>query len=59
MTTDARGPFLTVAWSPLLNAAFPLRDATDVPEPFLAVGYAPRLGTSYYPYDRDDASDAR
>lgn len=44
-------PFLTVAYTPLLNAGFPLQDASAEPEQFLTVAYTPQCGTEYYPYD--------
>ncbi|WP_156186403.1 hypothetical protein [Cellulosimicrobium funkei] len=45
-------PFLTVAYTPLLDPGFPLLDA-DAPEPFLTVAYTPKLGTAYCPYGED------
>jgi len=46
--------FLTVAYSPLLSAGFPLHDAPDQAEPFLTVACTPKLGTSYYPYPDEE-----
>ncbi|MEL7975062.1 hypothetical protein AAG589_04300 [Isoptericola sp. F-RaC21] len=46
--------FLTVGYTPLLSAGFPLHDAPGQRDTFLTVGYTPKLGTSFYPYPDEE-----
>jgi hypothetical protein len=43
--------FLTVAWTPVINAGLPPQHPADGTKPIATVGWLPKLGTEYYPYE--------
>ncbi|MEW2549888.1 hypothetical protein AB0910_29680 [Streptomyces sp. NPDC047002] len=45
------GAFLTVPWTPLVNAGLPPQHPGDGTRPVATVGWLPKLGTEYYPYE--------
>ncbi|KIF76784.1 hypothetical protein QR77_28785 [Streptomyces sp. 150FB] len=55
-TTPTPPTFLTVPWTPVINAGLPPQHPADGTDPIATVGWLPKLGTEYYPYETGSES---